>query len=139
MWARLEYTARKWSGARSKKASGGILKLLEKRAPEIANARTRKARRTGAIAWFAEQKDNAERNIARDSRARRGCQIIQDIAEAVQNKGEVIVKIFDAVHAAAKGVDKGSKVTTVYREGGRKAMQWVVEARTRLSVIDATT
>ena len=40
---------------------------------------------------------------------RKGCQLIQDIAEAVNNKGEVMVKIFDAVHAAKKGVDKGDK------------------------------
>ena len=99
MWGRLESAARRWSGAKSKKAEKGILAVLKEKAPEIAQARTRKQRKREAIAWFAQEKKKSEESLADESsQKRKGCQIVQDIAEAVNNKGEVIVKIFDALH-----------------------------------------
>ena len=129
MWARRESEARKWSGARSKRASNGLLKVLEEKAPHIAKARTRKQRRRGAIELCKKEREQVEGKIADATKKIKGCQIIQNIAEAVNNKGEVIVNIFDAIHTAKKGVDKGGKIATLYKTGGKATLSWVQEAR----------
>ena len=90
---------------------------------------TRKQRRSRAIAWFKNEKEEAEAKLASAEKKRRGCQIVQNIAEAVNNKGEVTVRIFDAIHASTKGVDKGGKIAAIYTKGGRQAMAWVHNAR----------
>ena len=122
-WKRIQGASEAWSGAITKKAMQGVIKALAPIIDLESIKGKNKARRKLALETCKAIRADIEEQILDTQQRKQGDRILKNIMESVGSKGESTVKIYDAIHTAKAGVNKGSKIAAVYTEGGKEMLQ----------------
>ena len=76
----------------------------------------------------SENKLYTQKNLNKQKKCTQD-QLVASLEDVIKNKGETIVRIFDAIHAAKRGPQGGSRIASIYKEGGKAALNIINQIR----------